>query len=115
MTEFEADSPIYMGGPDKGRVLFYSSFDRWFPRSISSLNSFVIGSSWTICRRQYPNSATVIDISSIIVETINAKSFASSGNGKSLGSSSLISSLEIIWFSSLIIFVFEVMSGVCLL
>ena len=95
---------IYMGGPDKGRVLIYSFLAKLFPLSINALNSVVIGSSWTILLRQTPKIPTVIVNSNIAVETTRAKSFASSGNGIIRGFSSLISSFCIMMFSSVSIF-----------
>ena len=94
---------IYMGGPDKGRVLIYSFFAKLFPLSIKALNSTVIGSSWTILLRQTPKIPTVIVNSNITVETTSAKSFASSGSGIILCPSSF-SWFCIIVFSSVIIF-----------
>ena len=98
---------IYMGGPDKGRFVFYSSFARLFPLSISSLNSVVIGSSWTIFLRQAPNKATVIVNSNINVETTRAKSLRSSGRGIIPSLSWSSSSFLIKLFSSPNIFVFD--------
>ena len=104
MTEFKADSPIYMGGPDKGRIHIYSFLAKLFPLSINSLNSVVIGSSWTILLRQTPRIPTVIVNSNMAVETTRAKSLKSSGSGIILPS--LFSSFCIIEFSSVIIFRF---------
>ena len=99
----QKNAAIYMGGPDKGRVLIYSFFAKLFPLSIRALNSVVIGSSWTILLRQTPKIPTVIVNSNIAVETTRAKSFANSGNGIILCPSTF-SSFCMIVFSSVIIF-----------